>query len=371
MSKKGENIYKRKDGRWEARYIKGYAANGCARYGYCYAKSYREAREKVNAARAAMLGCMTGVQSERGKCLGIYCDEWLQLKRSAVKGSTYAKYFTIITKHIQPQLGGYPLRTLTPLLVEQFGYDLVHRDALCVKTAKDILTVLHAVLRYAQKRSPELQAIDAVYPKAEKKEMRVLSREEQERFMQYLLQDTDGCKFGTLLTLLTGLRIGEVCALRWKDISLNAATVFVRGTMQRIKSFADTDCAKTRVVISDPKSFSSARIIPLSPLAFKLCEQFYGDADAYILTGERERYIEPRTLQYRMAHYAAACGLTGVHFHTLRHSFATRCVEVGFEIKSLSEILGHASPQITLERYVHASMELKRENMNKLSAIGY
>ena len=81
--------------------------------------------------------------------------------------------------------------------------------------------------------------------------------------------------------------------------------------------------------------------------------------------------MEPRTLQYRLEKYTKACGLEGVHFHTLRHTFATRCVEVGFEIKSLSEILGHASTTITLERYVHSSMALKRSNMDKLSAVGW
>ena len=86
---------------------------------------------------------------------------------------------------------------------------------------------------------------------------------------------------------------------------------------------------------------------------------------AFVLTGTSD-YMEPRTLQYRMEKYTAECGLEGVHFHTLRHTFATRCVEVGFEIKSLSEILGHANTTITLERYVHSSMELKRHNMNKL-----
>ena len=93
--------------------------------------------------------------------------------------------------------------------------------------------------------------------------------------------------------------------------------------------------------------------------------------DAFVLTGERERYMEPRTLQNHLKRYTDQCGLQGVHFHTLRHTFATRCVEVDFEIKSLSEILGHASVNITLERYVHSSIQLKRENMNKLAAIGF
>lgn len=171
--------------------------------------------------------------------------------------------------------------------------------------------------------------------------------------------------------MLTGLRIGEICALRWQDVSLTDATVCVKCTMQRIKNLDCDTGNKTKVVISSPKSYSSAREIPLSPLALELCKKFYGSPNAYVLTDEAERFVEPRVLQYKMKRYTSDCGLVGEHFHTLRHSFATRCVEVGFEIKSLSEVLGHASPQITLERYVHSSIELKRENMMKLASIGY
>lgn len=371
MSKKGENIYKRKDGRWEARYIKSYTPSGTARYGYCYGKTYHEAKDKVNCAKAALLNRTPIKEAERRKRLSVYCDEWLQLKRSKVKGSTYVKYHTVIENHIKPQLGGCFAASLTSLLVEQFGYDLMHSEGLSAKTVKDILTVLHSVLQYAEKQSPYFHKIEIVYPKAEKREMRVLTREEQEQFTKYLLADTDNCKFGTLFTLLTGLRIGEVCALKWQDISLEEGVVCVRSTMQRIKALENGAGSKTKIVISEPKSFSSARIIPLSPFAEELCGKFYGNPSAYILTGEVGKYIEPRTLQYKMERYAEECGLQGVHFHTLRHSFATRCIEVGFEIKSLSEVLGHASPQITLERYVHSSLELKRENMMKLTAIGY
>ncbi len=88
------------------------------------------------------------------------------------------------------------------------------------------------------------------------------------------------------------------------------------------------------------------------------------------MTGSEERYIEPRTLQYKIKEYGAACDIENIHFHALRHTFATRCVEVGFEIKSLSEVLGHATPRITLERYVHSSIEFKKKNMKKLEAVG-
>lgn len=371
MSKKGENIYKRKDGRWEGRYIKSRAPSGRAVYGYCYGKSYREVKDRVNTARVALLGNEPVGDGGRRVRLGTFCDEWLRLKRSTVKESTYIKYFTVLEAHIKPSLGGCLVALLDSPAVEQFAYDLIHKRGLSAKTVRDILTVLHAVLVYAEKRFPYLRGVEIVYPKAERKEMRVLSRDEQICLVSYLSCGTDNCKFGTLFTLLTGLRIGEVCALRWRDISLEDGVVYVRSAMQRIKNMDSSDGSKTKIIISDPKSFSSSRVIPLSPFAIELCKRFRTERDAYILTGEENRFIEPRTLQYKMKRYAEECGLAGVHFHTLRHSFATRCVEVGFEIKSLSEVLGHANPQITLERYVHSSIELKRENMMKLSSIGY
>ena len=124
-------------------------------------------------------------------------------------------------------------------------------------------------------------------------------------------------------------------------------------------------------MISVPKSSTSVRVIPLNGEMTELCRKWKPlNPDAYVLTGEEKRYMEPRALQYRIGRCTKSCGLEGVHFHTLRHSFATRCVEAGFEIKSLSEILGHSSPRITLERYVHSSLDLKRENMDKLTLMG-
>lgn len=372
MSKRGENIYKRKDNRWEARYIQSYRPDGTAKYGYCYGKTYREAKQKTAAAKAALLTNRLSAAAAGGR-FAKYCDEWLLLKRSCVKESTYVKYISVLEKHIKPGLGGCPVQSLSSVLVEQFGHELLCGKGLSAKTVRDILTILHSILRYTAKQCPEIAArVDVVYPKSVKKEMRVLSRGEQDRLVQYLLSDMDECKFGVLLSLLTGLRIGEVCAMRWEDISLQERAIYVSGTMQRLKSLENAQGKKTKIIITAPKSCGSERVIPLNDYALALCRRhFTADPVAFVLTGEAGRYVEPRTMQNRLKRYAEECGLSEVHFHALRHTFATRCVEVGFEIKSLSEILGHASPRFTLERYVHASLDLKRDNMNKLAAIGY
>ena len=188
--------------------------------------------------------------------------------------------------------------------------------------------------------------------------------------ISYLMEDMDPCKFGILLAMFTGLRIGELCALQWEKISLIDHTIRVNATMQRLRDTnADTtngEKMQTRIVINTPKSGTSLRVIPLTEDVVKLCLKMNPEnPSAYVLTGT-EHYMEPRALQYRLKKYTRECNLKDVHFHTLRHTFATRAVETGFEIKCLSEILGHATTTITLERYVHASMDLKRNNMEKL-----
>lgn len=174
--------------------------------------------------------------------------------------------------------------------------------------------------------------------------------------------------FGTLLTLMTGLRIGELCALQSKDNSLEEKTLRVSKTMQRIKN--QDSHPKTKVVVTSPKSEKSNRIIPLSDWLVLLCKKMLSsDSEAYLLSACADLIVEPRIMQNEVKKYGKACGIDNLHFHKLRHTFATRCVEENFDIKSLSEILGHQSVQITLERYVHSSMEFKRSNMEKMNKI--
>ena len=322
---KGENIFHRKDGRWEARYIKGYELSGKIKYGFCYGKTYREAKEKVTKYKAALVNGKAVPTNTAKHRFAYYCNEWLRLKKGKIRESTYIKYST----------------------------------------------VLHSVLKYTATLFPGVfPVIEINYPKESRKEMRVLSRDEQNRFMSYLLTDMDSCKFGLLLALSTGVRIGELCALQWCNINIREQTIKIAATLQRLH---DTDMqgeARTRIVIGAPKSDTSARTIPMISYLADLCKQMDpGNMGAYVLTGTTD-YMEPRTLQYRIEKYTRACGLEGIHAHTLRHTFATRAVEVGFEIKSLSEVLGHSTTTITLERYVHSSMELKRSNMNKLNVVG-
>ena len=360
MSRKGENIFKRKDGRWEARYEKGRHPDGSIIYGFCYGKTYREAREKVN--------CIgkEGASKSLQRSFGVYCDEWLDEKAYSVKHSTYVKYKGILDNHIMPRLGHYNLSAINATISNDFIKKMCD-SGLSPKTVRDIRTVYCAVLDYMQKNATGLSMnFDVVAPKLENKEVRVLSSDEEFILCNYLLNEFDDCKFGILLAVMTGLRIGELCAMKWESISLSNRTLCVNKTMQRLQKQSEDQEKKTTIYLSTPKSAKSLRVIPLTSACISLCKMIgQKNPNAYLLTGTAD-YMEPRVLQYRMAKYTKACGLDGVHFHTLRHTFATRAIEAGFEIKSLSEILGHSSTSVTLNRYVHSSFKLKRDNMEKI-----
>jgi integrase len=193
--------------------------------------------------------------------------------------------------------------------------------------------------------------------------MRILSHTEQQRLNRYLYENLSLCNLGILLCLYTGLRVGEICALKWKDIVFEEHYLHVHQTMQRIQKKNNGE-KKTEILIAPPKSDCSVRNVPIPDEVFRLVAEAKCTADAYFLTGTVHSYMEPRTMQNRFKAAVKACGIGDANFHALRHTFATRCVELGFDVKSLSEILGHASVNITLNRYVHPSMELKQRNMN-------
>lgn len=179
--------------------------------------------------------------------------------------------------------------------------------------------------------------------KQPKEEMRVFSLDEQQKLTLVLLEDTDLIKFGVLLSLYTGIRIGELCALRWGNLNIEEGILSIKETMQRIKDTSNLSVNKTKIVITEPKSKCSIRDIPLPPFVVNIARQFQNGNSTFILTGEKNRYIEPRTMQNRFKSLVRESQIRETNYHALRHTFATRCIEVGFEIKTLSEIFSHVS----------------------------
>jgi len=375
MAKYGENIYKRKDGRWEARVIKGYSESGKALYAYFYGRTYREAKEKIFMMPPYAIGNTVSTKTADTPNFESILASWLERKKVGIKESSYVKYFNLISNHIKPSLGKYPLSSVNSAVINSFVAGKLKSGncgtagGLSEKTVKDIITVIKSILRFA-KEEGIITEIDFKInlPRERQKEMRVLSKDEQTALEKYLCSEIDESKLGVLVCMYTGLRVGEICALKWSDISLEENTLTVSRTMQRIQTL-NSDCdTKTKVFVTDPKSDCFTRVIPLPDCLIDKLQVFIPThKNAYLLTGNTERYIEPRTYQNRFKSYVAGSGIKDANFHCCRHTFATRCVEVGFEIKSLSQILGHANVNITLDRYVHPSFDLKRSNMNKLA----
>lgn len=366
MARRGENIYKRKDGRWEGRYICSYNDLGHAKYRSVYAYSYKDVKAKLTQINSNPVLAEHNLPSDT---LQMISSEWLDAVKLRNKDSTYCKYQNVCKNHILPELGRFPICKISTVQVERFVEQLNHKP-LSAKTLLDILSVLKRIFSYAEDCGYKtICNFNFIAIKQDYKEMRVLSHQEQSRLIEFLLDNTDPIKLGIYLSLYTGIRIGELCAITWGDISLDNKTLDVSKTMQRIQ--IATAGKKTSVVITEPKSRCSRRVIPLPDFVVaKLTENSKSiDKNTFLLSGSSDKYIEPRNMQYYFKKCIQECEIEAANFHCLRHTFATRCIEAGFEIKSLSEILGHSSVNITLNRYVHSSLDLKRANMEKLSLI--
>lgn len=364
MSRQGKNIYLRKDGRWEGRYPKR-RENGKIKYGYVFGKTYEEAEQKLSEKTLEVL-------KVSGESFETISSEWLRMQKPELKPSSVAKYTNTLHNYLIPEYGRRDVNSITRNEVMEFSRDLLTSGGKCAeglsaKTVNSVLSVMRSIFQYAS-REKEINVADIadIAVKQSQKPLRILTKNEQQRLNEFLCANLSSSNLGILICLYTGLRIGEICALKWEDLLLNEPCVFVNKTMQRIQLFSDSG-KKTKVVVLPPKSDCSIRKIPITEnlLSVLLDEQKPGDA--FLLTGTSKSYMEPRCLENRFKAAADACDIQNVHFHVLRHTFATRCVELGFDAKSLSEILGHANVNITMNRYVHPSMELKQKNMNKLS----
>ena len=378
MSRKGENIYKRKDGRWEGRYIKCRTDEGKAQYGYVYAGSYQQAKEKLQIAVATLMVQEKSADDSRECSLPFReaAQNWLLAICSKVKTSSSNKYENIITSYANPILGGIPLCEITQGTIESLSTELllhggVDKQGLTARTVSDVLSVIRRILRFASEQGYSVPCNPSnVRIKQQNSPMRVLSCSEQEQLCRYLINNLTMHNMGILLCLFTGIRVGELCALRWEDISIRERTIHVCQTLQRIQDKTSTE-KKTKIIIAPPKSTCSNRFIPIPDQLLDLIIKYKAvcAGTGFFLSRSGHDFIEPRTMQNHFKRALKESGVPPANYHALRHTFATRCIEVGFDVKSLSEILGHANVNITMNRYVHPSMELKRQNMQRLSSL--
>lgn len=367
MSRRGDNIHKRKDGRYEGRYIDRYDEQGKACYKSVYGSSYTEAKNKLLASiqfNVSVNAVLIGIEA--------LCNEYLESIVTRVKQSTYALYYRQIQEHIIPYFKDTKVDKISNDMVNRFINDksingrLDKKGGLSPKTVTDILSLLNQILSFARNKGYFAGTFNIAKPKSQTKTYNILSFEEQKTLAKYLQINTTPAKLGVLISLYTGIRLGELCALKWSDIDIPNGTLKIDKTIQRIKNTDKYSKTKTRIIIDKPKSQKSIRVIPLPSFLLKELSVNQSNDSCYILTGNN-KYVEPRTYQTIFKKMLKEAGLNDINFHTLRHTFATRAIEQGFDVKALSEILGHSSVKFTLDSYVHPSQELKKLSMEKLA----
>jgi len=373
MPRRGENIHKRKDGRWEGRYRDGCRGDGKARYKSVYALSYTEIKEKMNKLKA--------VPKVHRQVTSLMTTEqlfllWLDDKRIQVKESTYSAYHQVIYGHLVPYFESNKASQLSNEAVNQFVKDKLEngrldgKGGLSPKRVRDILTILLQAIQYGEKKGAIAGFdYDIIRPKIEATELPVLTAEEQSNLLDYVKENLDHKKLGVIVALYTGARLGELCALQWSDIDFSEGVLSITKTLQRIKDTNPNSTAKTKMVIDSPKSRKSNRTIPLPAYLLCLLKQWEENQPStnYVLSG-KSKYIDPRVYQDNFKDYLEQAHVQEHTIHALRHTFATNAVGRGFDTKNLSEILGHSSVRFTLEKYVRGSMDTKRASMEHYAA---
>ena len=301
---------------------------------------------------------------------------WLDNIKISVKPSTYATYYSTVHNHLIKKIGDLDGNKLYKSLLDKFIVEqyndgrLDGKGGLSSKTITDLSSILNSILKFAYTNGHiKYNPFSIVKPRQEMREIEILSELEQTRLEQYLRNHLNAQTAGIFICLYTGIRIGEVCALKKEDIDLNKGILRVNKSMQRIKNMDKNAKTKTKIIIDSPKS-KKPRYIPIPSFIIEIISPIYKGMHegAYILTGT-SKYIEPRAYRNIFKKFLRESSVREVNFHALRHTFATRCVEFDFDIKTLSEILGHSDVRITLSTYVHSSYGLKCKQMEKLKLL--
>lgn len=290
---------------------------------------------------------------------------WKEYKRPYVKQSTMAAYALILENHILPTLGDCDSlheQTVQAFVLQKIG------SGLSVKTVKDILIVLKMVMKFGVKNEwMHYYEWDIKYPTTTtNKELEVLSVANHRKMLDYVQSHFSFTGLGIYISLSTGLRIGEICALKWSDINILDGTITVSRTIERIY-IVEGEKKHTELVINSPKTKNSCREIPMSKELLAMVKPIKKvvNNDFYVLTND-ERPTEPRTYRNYYNRLMAKLGIPKLKYHGLRHSFATRCIEAGCDYKTVSVLLGHSNISTTLNLYVHPNMEQKKRCITKM-----
>lgn len=377
------SIYQRKDKRWTRQYyIDGERKTNTY-------KTQAQARARLLEVTNAVA---QGSYADPGdQTLEQWLDEWLEdYAKNSVKLSTYISYETYIRAHIKPSIGDVKLKALSVDVLQKFivgkssdGRADNRKGGLSPKTVRNINQMLHAALQQAVENGLIARNFEEGVrpPKVENKEMRVLSRPEQEALIRACRKSDEPGSFGIIFSLFTGLRLGELTGLRWGAVNLDAHCFTVKETLNRLKTFDDQSESKTTLELRTPKTKNSKRTVDIIDELYadllghkrkqdRITAEFPGyNPKGFVFVQAHGAPYDPRTYQDLFKRELKAAGVKDANFHCLWHTFATRAIENGMDILVLSKILGHAMPSTTLNMYGHVLTEHKKESMQKMSSL--
>ena len=315
---------------------------------------------------------------EKYKTIGEVARMWAEDKKKYVKFSTFSAYEVILTHHILPEFSGRTM--LSEDDVQEFVLNKL-QGGLSPKTVKDILMVLRMVAGFGERngvlprmrwrvRFPTRQGIQDAGRDGRKAAgslgPEVLSMADHRKMLRYIRSNLSAANIGIYLSLTTGMRIGEICGLKWGYIDMTAGIVQVNRTVERIYT-ARGGLWHTELIIGPPKTRNSIRDIPIVTELKNFLINWYESQyhDSYVLTGNHHP-TEPRTYRNYYNRMLKKLGIAHIKFHGLRHSFATRCIESGCDYKAVSSILGHSDIRTTLNLYVHPGLEQKMRCIDRM-----
>lgn len=365
MSRRGENIRKRSDGRWEGRYMI-YSSDGHKKYRSVYSHTYKGVKQKLMQFKANTVIMQTSQFETDADKQSVTIDDlsqqWLAYVLNHRKYSTYRKYAGIYEKYIQKSFGDIMTEELRPDMIAS----ALSKD-LSASLYQSIYCVFNRILNYGSQyyRTDKIHLVP-VLTRNSAKPIGTLNIYEQKKLVDYLLKDTDLYKTGILICLFMGLRLGEICALKWEDIDLQNRILHINRTVQRLDCVNTESTNKTILFEGPPKTIHSIREIPVPEFLYDILLSYSNSPCKGIYFLNSTTPMDPRTYQYKFQSILKKAGIESTHFHALRHTFATNCINSGADAKSVSEILGHANVNITLNRYVHPDMDTKRNILNSI-----
>lgn len=295
--------------------------------------------------------------------------QWLEnYVRPSVKVRTYERYMLIIQQHINDRIGGFELHDLSPLVLQQFITNLLQNGnkktgkGLSANSVNAVISVIQSSLKTAHLLglTKEYTADKLKRPKLKEKPVECFPLVEQKQIEQAILNGKKDKLYGIILCLYSGLRIGELIALQWTDID------FTKGILTISKSCHD---GKDGLIIDEPKTATSRRIIPLPKQLLPILRSVKKRSDSSSVVSANGSTVSVRSYQRSFELLLKKLKIPHKGFHSLRHTFATRALECGMDVKTLSELLGHKNPTITLNRYAHSLIEHKADMMNRLGKI--